>query len=53
MGVASIRFILEGKERVMTGVNCGIIVPVDLEYACTEEKEIDEKLYSLALRLAK
>jgi len=53
MGAASIRFILEGKERVMTGVNCGIIVPVDLEYACTEEKEIDNKLYSLALRLAK
>jgi len=32
----------------MTGVQAGAIVPVDLDYACTEEKRIDAELYRLA-----
>ncbi len=48
MGVASIRFLLQGEKKVMTGVQAGAIVPVDLDYACTEEKRIDAELYRLA-----
>jgi hypothetical protein len=52
MGNASIRFLLEENNRDMTGIHCGVIVPVDLEYACTAEKELNRELYDLALRLA-
>lgn len=52
MGAASIEFLLEGKRRDMTGVRGGEIVPVDLEYACTVEKPIDERLYRLAQMLS-
>ncbi|MEM2901362.1 MAG: 6-phosphofructokinase [Candidatus Bathyarchaeia archaeon] len=52
MGAASVQFMLDGKTRVMTAINCGLIVPVDLEYACTVDKEIDRDLYNLALKLA-
>ncbi len=52
MGNASIRFLLEGKKRDMTGIKCGVIVPVDLEYACTAEKELNKHLYDLALKLS-
>jgi len=47
MGAASIEFLLDGKVRHMTGLQGGRIVPVDLEYACTVEKPIDEYLYEL------
>ncbi|MEM3607908.1 MAG: 6-phosphofructokinase [Candidatus Bathyarchaeia archaeon] len=52
MGAASVGFLLEGRRRDMTGIQRGEIVPVDLEYACTVEKPIDERLYKLALTLS-
>ncbi len=52
MGAASIEFLLDGKRRDMTGIQRGRIVPVDLEYASTAEKPLDERLYKLALALA-
>jgi 6-phosphofructokinase 1 len=52
MGAASVDFLLEGKKKHMTGIQCGRIVPVDLEYASTVEKPIDERLYKLAFALA-
>jgi len=52
MGAASIRFLLDGREKDMTGLQAGEIVPVDLEYAVTAEKPIDRELYELALVLA-
>lgn len=52
MGAASVEFLLDGKRKEMTGIQAGRIVPVDLEYACTTEKLIDERLYRLALTLA-
>jgi len=52
MGAASVEFLLEGKKKHMTGIQCGRIVPVDLEYACAVEKPIDERLYKLAFALA-
>ena len=52
MGAASVEFLLDGKKRHMTGIQGGRIVPVDLEYASTVEKPIDERLYKLALALA-
>jgi 6-phosphofructokinase 1 len=52
MGAASVELLLDGKKKHMTGIQCGRIVPVDLEYASTVEKPIDERLYGLALALA-
>ena len=52
MGSASVRFLVEGRKRDMTGIQGGNIVPVDLEYACTAEKPIDKRLYELALMLS-
>ncbi|MEM2122098.1 MAG: 6-phosphofructokinase [Candidatus Bathyarchaeia archaeon] len=52
MGAASVEFLLEGKRKDMTGIQRGEIVPVDLEYACTAEKPIDERLYKLAQTLS-
>jgi 6-phosphofructokinase 1 len=52
MGTASIQFLLDGKKKQMTGIQSSRIVPVDLEYASTVEKPIDERLYKLALALA-
>jgi 6-phosphofructokinase 1 len=52
MGAASIQFLLDGKKKHMTGIQNSRIVPVDLEYASTVEKPIDERLYKLALALA-
>ena len=52
MGAASIRFLLDGKKKDMTGIQAGQIVPVDLEYATATNKPIDEQLYRLALMLA-
>jgi 6-phosphofructokinase 1 len=51
-GAASVQFLLGGKKKHMTGIQNGRIVPVDLEYASTVEKPIDERLYKLALALA-
>ncbi|MFH0848781.1 MAG: ATP-dependent 6-phosphofructokinase, partial [archaeon] len=53
MGAASIRFLLEGRKRDMTGIQGAHIVPVDLEYAFKTPKEIDRELYELALTLAR
>lgn len=53
MGAASIRFLLEGRKRDMTGIQGAHIVPVDLEYASKTPKEIDAGLYELALTLAR
>lgn len=50
--VASVEFLLSGKRKDMTGIQGGHIVPVDLEYACTTQKPIDERLYRLAVALA-
>jgi 6-phosphofructokinase 1 len=52
MGAASIQFLLDGKKKEMTGIQNSRIVPVDLEYASTVEKPIDERVYKLALALA-
>jgi 6-phosphofructokinase 1 len=52
MGAASVQFLLDGKKKHMTGIQGGRIVSVDLEYASTVEKPIDERLYKLALALA-
>lgn len=52
MGAASVEFLLDDKKRDMTGIQGDRIVPVDLEYASTVEKPIDERLYKLALMLA-
>jgi 6-phosphofructokinase 1 len=52
MGAASVQFLLDGKKKHMTGIQGGRIVPVDLEYASTVEKPMDERLYKLALALA-
>jgi 6-phosphofructokinase 1 len=52
MGAASVEFLLDGKKKHMTGIQGDRIVPVDLEYASTVEKPIDERLYKLALMLA-
>lgn len=51
-GAASVEFLLDGKKKHMTGIQGGRIVPVDLEYASTVQKPIDERLYKLALTLA-
>ena len=52
MGAASIQFLLDGKRKHMTGIQGDYIVPIDLEYASTTEKPLDERLYRLALALA-
>jgi len=52
MGAASIKFLLDGGRRDMTAIQGDRIVPVDLEYACTVKKPIDEGLYDLALMLS-
>ena len=52
MGAASVQLLLDGKNKHMTGIQGGRIVPVDLEYASTVEKPMDERLYRLALMLA-
>jgi 6-phosphofructokinase 1 len=52
MGAASIQFLLDGKRKHMTGLQGDSVVPVDLEYASTTEKPLDERLYKLALELA-
>ena len=52
MGAASVEFLLDGKKKHMTGIQGDRIVPVDLEYASTVEKPIDERLYKLAIALA-
>jgi len=52
MGAASVEFLLDGKKKHMTGIQSGRMVPVDLEYASTVEKPIEERLYRLALALA-
>jgi 6-phosphofructokinase 1 len=52
MGAASVQFLLDGKKKHMTGIQNGRVVPVELEYASTVEKPIDERLYKLALALA-
>jgi 6-phosphofructokinase 1 len=52
MGAASIEFILDGKRKDMTGILGGYVVPVDLQYASTANKPIDEQLYKLADILA-
>jgi len=48
MGAASVEFVLDGWRKDMTGIQAGHIVPVDLEYASTANKPIDEQLYKLA-----
>ena len=53
MGAASIQFLLDGKKKHMTGIQGDCIVPVDLDYASTTEKPLDEQLYRLALELAR
>jgi 6-phosphofructokinase 1 len=53
MGTASVNFLLNGRTKDMTGIQGNKIVPVDLEYASKVEKPLDEKLYNLALQLAK
>jgi 6-phosphofructokinase 1 len=52
MGAASVEFLLDDKKKHMTGIQGDRIVPVDLEYASTVEKPIDERLYKLAIALA-
>ncbi len=52
MGAASIEFLLDGKQKAMTGIQGDRIVPIDLEYASTFEKPIDKQLYNLAKILA-
>ncbi len=52
MGAASVEFLLNGRKRDMTGIQGGRVVSVDLEYASTTEKPIDERLYRLALALS-
>ncbi len=52
MGAASIQFLLDGKRKHMTGFQGDSVVPVDLEYASTTEKPLDERLYKLAVELA-
>jgi len=52
MGAASVEFLLDDKKKHMTGIQGDRIVPVDLEYASTVEKSIDERLYKLAIALA-
>lgn len=52
MGAASVDFLLEGKTRDMTGIQGDHIVAVDLEYASTVDKPIDEQLYRLGLKLS-
>jgi len=52
MGAASVGFLLDDKKKHMTGIQGDRIVPVDLEYASTVEKSIDERLYKLAIALA-
>jgi len=52
MGEASIQFLLDGKRKHMTGIQGNRIVPVDLEFAYTTEKPLDERLYRLASELA-
>jgi 6-phosphofructokinase 1 len=52
MGIASVQFLLDGKKKEMTGIQGGRIVPVDLKYASTTWKPIDEHLYKLALMLS-
>jgi 6-phosphofructokinase len=52
MGAASVEFLLGGKTKHMTGIQSGRILPVDLEYACTAEKDIDQRAYKLAMTLA-
>jgi 6-phosphofructokinase len=52
MGAASVQFLLDGKRKHMTGFQNNSVVPVDLEYASTTEKPLDERLYKLALELA-
>jgi len=52
MGAASVQFLLDGKRKHMTGIKGDAVVPVDLEYASTTEKPLNERLYKLALELA-
>jgi 6-phosphofructokinase 1 len=52
MGATSVDFLLEGKTRDMTGIQGDRIVAVDLEYAYTVDKPIDEQLYRLGLKLS-
>ncbi|MGB6680287.1 MAG: ATP-dependent 6-phosphofructokinase [Candidatus Bathyarchaeia archaeon] len=52
MGAASIEFLLNGRKRDMTAIQGREIVPVDLEYACTTEKQIDKRVYEQALALS-
>jgi len=47
MGAASIDFLLSGKSDHMTGIQGGRMVAVDLGYASTVHKPIDERLYRL------
>ncbi|WP_455364238.1 6-phosphofructokinase [[Eubacterium] cellulosolvens] len=52
MGAASIKFLLDGRKNHMTGIQRNQLVPIDLHYATTATKPIDEQLYKLALTLA-
>lgn len=52
MGSASIDFLLNGKTKDMTAIQGSEIVPVDLEYVCTTEKQIDKRVYEQALTLS-
>jgi 6-phosphofructokinase 1 len=52
MGAASIDFLLNGEQKAMTGIEGGRIVAIDLEYATTTYKPIDESQYDLAMTLA-
>ena len=48
MGAASIDFLLDGKKKVMSGIQDNRIVPIDLEYSFTAVKPIDKQMYNLA-----
>lgn len=52
MGSASIDFLLNGRTKDMTAIQGREIVPVDLDYACTTEKQIDKRVYEQALTLS-
>jgi len=51
MGDASVNFLLEGRKKDMTAIQGGRICPVDLSYAISADKPIDEEIYKLALTL--
>jgi len=52
MGSASIDFLLNGRTKDMTAIQGREIVPVDLDYTCTTEKQIDKRVYEQALTLS-